>query len=74
MGEDFVKGINYASKKRPLLGYWFRCPPKVIVEIERKYDPFADPDIDPELLALEQAWKPTNKVQDDKYVGVGDRF
>ena len=28
LGADVLKGINYASKKRPLLQYWFRNPPK----------------------------------------------
>ena len=71
VGEDFVRGINYASKKRPLLAYWFRCPPRVIVGIDLKYDPFADPDVDPELLALEQAWKHTGKVQEAPHLGLG---
>ena len=28
-----MKGINYASKKRPILPYWFRNPPKNIIEL-----------------------------------------
>ena len=71
VGEDFIRGVNYAAKRRPLLNYWFRCPPRNLIEVDNKYDPWNDPDVDPRLLALEQAWRPTGKVQDEKYIGVG---
>ena len=76
MGEDFIKGINYASKKKPLVNYWFRNPPPVKVEIA---NPIAlarenDPDVDPVLLELEKAWRPIGAVQQDRYLGVGDRY
>ena len=67
MGSDFMRGINYASKKRPLLGYWFRTsnPPKNIVEL---YKPGGTKDethedIDPALLELEKAWKAIGHVK-----------
>lgn len=64
MGADFVRGINFASKKRPLLEYWFRSPPKNIIEpyIKRGPGQNLDEDIDPVLLALELAWKPLGQV------------
>jgi len=30
---DLMRGINLASKKKPLLGYWFRVEPKVLIDI-----------------------------------------
>ena len=79
MGSDFLKGVNYASKKKPLLTYWFRTPPKNIIELFQRggvggvggYD---DPEIDPALLELEKAWKPIGFVKQDKHIGIGDRF
>ena len=62
MGADFVRGINFASKKRPLLEYWFRSPPKNIIEIVRKVPGVHDDDIDPVLLELEKNWKPLGQV------------
>jgi hypothetical protein len=32
--QDFIRGINLASKKKPLLGFWFRIEPKVLVDID----------------------------------------
>ena len=37
-----------------------------------RYDPLNDPDVDPELLALEKNWKVTNRVKEDKFTGIGD--
>ena len=78
MGADFMRGINYASKKRPLLGYWFRQsnPPKNIVELYKPGGQNSDEkdDIDPYLLELEKAWKPIGHVKQDKHLGIGDRF
>ena len=31
--EDFLKGLNLASKKKPLVTYWFRKEPPVLVDI-----------------------------------------
>lgn len=64
MGADFVRGINFAAKKRPLLEYWFRTPPKNIIEpyIRRGPGGNEDSEIDPVLLALEAAWKPLGHV------------
>ena len=63
MGADFVRGINFASKKKPLLEYWFRSPPKNIIEILRPVPGIhADSDIDPVLLELEKNWKPLGHV------------
>ena len=45
-----------------------------MIEVDNKYDPWNDPDVDPRLLALEQAWKPTGKVHDDKFTGLGEKF
>ena len=74
MGADFMKGINLASKKKPLLNYWFRAPPKNLVELWRPTGGNQDEDIDPVLLELEKAWRPLGKVKEDKHLGVGDRY
>ena len=74
MGADVIKGINYASKKRPLLQYWFRLPPKNIIELFVPGGNQKDNDIDPALLELEKAWKPLGHVKQDKHLGIGDRF
>lgn len=75
MGSDFIRGVNYASKKRPLLEYWFRTPPKNIIEVVIKPGAAGlDSDIDPVLLELEKNWKPLGHVDQNKYLGVGDRF
>ena len=78
MGADFMRGINYASKKKPILQYWFRHPPKNIVELFRPGGNVVregeDPDIDPALLELEKNWKPLGHVDQTKHIGIGDRF
>ena len=74
IGADFMMGINYASKKRPLLGYWFRNPPKNIIEPFIRGAQHQPDDIDPALLELEKAWRPIGAVNQDKYLGIGDRF
>ena len=73
-GEDLMRGINYASKRRPLLSYWFRVPPKVTVEITSPFDKDKDQDIDPTLLMLEKAWLPTGKIQEDRHLAISDKF
>ena len=61
-GEDFIRGINFASKKRPCVNYWFRNPPKVLVEITNPFEKEKE-EVDLTLLELEKAWLPTGKVQ-----------
>ena len=56
MGIDFIKGINFGSKRKPLLPYWFKVEPKVLVEIIRRKKE-GDDDIDWELKELEDRWK-----------------
>jgi len=63
IGEDLARGINFASKKRPLVNYWFRIPPKVLVEISNPFEKEKDENVDLTLLELEKAWLPTGKVQ-----------
>jgi hypothetical protein len=46
---DFIRGINLASKRPPLLKFWFRVEPKVIVEITKP----RDDDTDWELREME---------------------
>ena len=76
MGADFMRGVNYASKKRPLLPYWFRKPPENIIELFKpvKTGRERDDDIDPVLLELEKAWRPIGQVDQSKHLGIGDRF
>ena len=71
-----MKGINYGSKKKPLLGYWFRNPPPVKVEITNPVvlQRELDDDYDPVLRELEQAWRPIGHVDQDKKLGIGDRY
>ena len=73
LGADVIKGINYASKKRPLLGYWFRNPPKNLLELFN-FGGNKETDIDPALLELEKAWRPIGNIKQDKHVGIGHRF
>jgi hypothetical protein len=61
LGEDLIKGVNFASKKRPLINYWFRLPPKVLVEITNPFEKEKD-FIDLTLIELEKAWLPTGRV------------
>ena len=63
IGEDLARGINFASKKRPLVNYWFRIPPKVLVEISNPFEKEKDENVDLTRLELEKAWLPTGKVQ-----------
>jgi hypothetical protein len=53
MGADFIRGVNFASKKRPLLAYWFRKPPVNIIELFRNKNGVIDDDLDPALMELE---------------------
>ena len=71
-----MRGVNYASKKRPLLPYWFRKPPENIIELFKpaKAGRERDDDIDPVLLELEKAWRPIGHVDQSKHLGIGDRF
>lgn len=66
-GEDFMRGINFASKKRPCINYWFRSPPKVLVEIVNPFEKEKE-DVDMTLLDLEKAWLPTGKVSDNSHL------
>ena len=71
LGIDFIRGINLGSKRLPLLKFWFRVEPKIIVEITKPKDD--DPDW--ELREMEQRWKPIGGAKGtDKYVGIGDQF
>lgn len=63
VGADFMRGINYQSKKKPLLLYWFRQPPKNIIELFKPGGNMRDDGIDPALLELEKAWKPLGHVR-----------
>jgi len=59
-----MRGINYQSKKKPLLNYWFRQPPKNIIELFKPGGGnMRDDGIDPALLELEKAWKPLGHVR-----------
>ena len=69
-----MKGINYASKKRPLLPYWFRNPPKNIIELFQPGGKDKDNEIDPELLELEKRWKHIGTVKQDRHIGIGERY
>jgi hypothetical protein len=73
LGEDLARGINFASKKRPLVNFWFRHPPKVLVEIPNPFEKEKD-DVDLTLLELEKAWLPTGKVQQDRHLEIGEKF
>lgn len=74
IGEDLIKGLNFASKKRPLLNYWFRQPPKVMVEIANPFERERD-EVDLTLLELEKGWLPVGKVHGDKYADMfSDQF
>lgn len=73
LGEDLSKAINFASKKRPLVYYWFRLPPKVLVEITNPFEKEKE-EVDLTLLELEKAWLPTGKVQQDSHLEIGQKF
>ena len=77
MGADFIRGMNFASKKKPLLEYWFRKPPPNLIEVVKPVVPGHQDgrdDIDPVLLELEKAWRPVGHVDQDKKLGIGDRY
>jgi len=69
IGIDFIRGINLSSKRAPLLKFWFRVEPNIIIEITKPKDD--DPDW--ELREMEQRWRPIGGGgQADKYIGIGD--
>lgn len=71
VGIDFIRGVNLGSKRQPLLKFWFRVEPKIIVEINKPRE--EDPDW--ELREMEQRWKPSGGAgTSDKYLGIGDQF
>jgi hypothetical protein len=73
LGEDLIRGVNFASKKRPLVSYWFRLPPKVIVEPTNPFEREKD-FVDLTLIELEKAWLPTGKVSENKHLDIADKF
>lgn len=71
---DLIRGINYASKKKPILQLWFRTEPIVIIDIHMYSKRTADGEIDEQLELLkemESKWRPTAALLDDRRAGMG---
>lgn len=53
---DFMKGINFCSKRKPIINNWFRVAPKNLIEpTKQQINKEDDPDW--ELKELENNWK-----------------
>lgn len=71
---DFIRGVNWSSKRKPVLTNWFRVEPKIIVDpvISKLIDPEAE--FDDYLRELENKWRPTGNILDDGKTGMTEKY